>query len=115
MTKYQEKRVLIADKYFPSVFDQHWLEGDSKTALAEPNSIVLTESIAHKYFGNKEAMGQVIKFENKYTCKVTGVIKDVPGNTHLPFNFIVSFATIENDVKGDDVAVLCDRGGVLLT
>ena len=98
--KYQEKGVLFADKYFPSVFDQHWLEGDSKTALAEPNSIVLTESIAHKYFGNKEAMGQVIKLENRYNCKVTGVIKNVPGNTHLPFNIIVSFATIANDVKG---------------
>src|SRR6266516_1552586 len=76
-TKYQEKGFIFADKYFPSVFDYHWLEGNSKTALAEPNAIVLIESIAHKYFGNKQAMGQVIKLENEYSLKVTGVIKDV--------------------------------------
>ena len=86
--KYLEKGYIFADKYFPSVFDYHWIEGNPKTALAEPNTIVLTESIAQKYFSNKEPMGQVLKLENKYTLKVTGVIKDVPGNTHLPFNFI---------------------------
>ncbi|MDP4284460.1 MAG: ABC transporter permease [Bacteroidota bacterium] len=98
--KYEEKGMMYADKYFPEIFDQHWLEGNPKTALTDPNSIVLTESIAHKYFGNKEAMGQFIKLENKYNLKITGVIKNVLGNTHLPFNMIVSFATVENDVKG---------------
>lgn len=73
-TKYREKRILFADKYFPSVFDYHWLEGDYKTALAEPNSIVITESIAQKYFGNKEAAGQRINLDNRYDLKVTGVI-----------------------------------------
>lgn len=98
-TKYKEKGILFADKYFLSIFDYHWLEGNSKTALAEPNSIVLTESIAHKYFGNKEAMGQRVYLENRFALKVTGVIKDVPGNTHLPFNVLISFETISNDVK----------------
>ena len=91
---FQEKAVLFADKYFPSVFDYHWLEGDYKTALAEPNSIVLTETYAKKYFGNKGAMGQLINFENEYDLKVTGIIKDLPGNTHLPFNLLVSFETV---------------------
>jgi len=98
--KYKEKGYIFADKYFPSVFDYHWLEGNPKTALAEPNAIVLTESIAQKYFGNKEAMNQVIKLENQYTLKVTGVIKDLPGNTHLAFNMAVSFETIRENVKG---------------
>lgn len=98
--KYQEKGALYADKYFPAVFDYQWLQGDAGTALAEPNSIVLTETIAHKYFGNKDAMGRVIKFEGRFDCKVTGVIKDLPGNTSLPFNMMVSFETIKNDVKG---------------
>ena len=91
---FQERSVLFADKYFPSVFDYHWLEGDFKTALAEPNCIVLTEKYARKYFGSKEAMGQVITLENDYNLKVTGVIKDLPGNTHLPFNLLVSFETV---------------------
>ncbi len=95
--KFQEKGLIFADQYFPAVFNQHWLEGDPATALAEPNTIVLTETIAHKYFGNKQAMGRLIKLENKYSLKVTGVIKDVPGNTHLPFNFIVSFETVRKE------------------
>lgn len=98
--KFEEKKVLLADKYFPEIFEQHWLEGNPNTALGNPNSIVLTEHIAHKYFGSKEALGQFINFENRYLLKVTGIIGDVPGNTHLPFNMIVSFATIANDVKG---------------
>ena len=93
-TRYQEKGFAFADQYFTSVFDYDWLEGNSKTALAEPNSVVLTESYAHKYFGNKEAMGQIINLENQHDLKVTGVIKDLPGNTHLPFHFLVSFETV---------------------
>ncbi|MCW3107890.1 MAG: transporter permease, partial [Segetibacter sp.] len=98
-TRYQEKGFVFADKYFSSIFDYNWLEGDFKTALAEPNSIVLTERLAGKYFGNKEAMGQVVYLENRFPLKVTGVIKDVPGNTHLPFNFLVSLSTISEEVK----------------
>jgi len=99
-TRYDEKNYAFADQYFTSIFDYHWLEGNAKTALAEPNTIVLTESVAHKYFGSKEAMGQLINLDNNKNLKVTGVIKDVPGNTHLPFRFLVSFETIKEDVKG---------------
>jgi len=100
--KFEEKRIIFADKYFPSVFDYYWLEGNYKTALAEPNSIVLTESYARKYFGNKEAIGQLINLENEYNLKVTGIIKDLPGNTHLPFNLLVSFETVrkQREEKG---------------
>jgi ABC-type antimicrobial peptide transport system permease subunit len=99
-TRYDDKKLLYADKYFSSVFDYTWIKGDSKTALAEPNSIVLTESYARKYFGNQEAMGQMIILDNRRNLKVTGVIKDLPGNTHLPFNMAVSFETIREDIKG---------------
>jgi len=92
--KFEETKILFADKYFPLVFDYHWLEGDYRTALSQPNSIVLTESYARKYFGDKEALGQFINLENEYTLKVTGVIKDLPGNTHLPFHLLVSFETV---------------------
>lgn len=96
-TKYEEKSYAFADQHFPSVFNFHWLEGNYKTALSEPNSVVLTESMTHKYFGDKEAMGQIINLENVYNLKVTGVIKDLPGNTHLPFNFLVSFETVRRE------------------
>lgn len=96
-TKYDEKDFAFADGYLPSVFDYDWMEGNPKNALAEPNSVVLTEHIAYKYFGNKEAMGRMIRLENQYNLKVTGVIKDLPGNTHLPFNFLVSFETVRKE------------------
>ena len=109
--KYEEKGFLFADKYFPEVFDYKWIEGNSTTALAEPNSIVLTESLATKYFGNKNAMGQLINLENNYNLKVTGVIKDVPGNTHLPFKYLVSLETIRKEDEGMFSAFWAIPGG----
>jgi len=99
-TRYDDKKLLFADQFFTSVFDYTWIQGNPKTALAEPNSIVLTESYARKYFGNRDALGQLITLDNRFNLKVTGVIKDLPGNTHLPFNMAVSFETIREDVKG---------------
>jgi ABC-type antimicrobial peptide transport system permease subunit len=92
--RYQEKGYAFADKQFPSIFDYKWIGGDPQTALVEPNSIVLTETIARKYFGQKEAIGQVINLDNQYDLKVTGLIRDLPGNTHLPFVFLVSLETL---------------------
>lgn len=93
-TRYNEKDVAFADDHFTGVFDYQWLKGNPKTALEQPNTVVLTESFARKYFGDKEAMGQVIKVNNDFDYKVTGVIKDVPPNTHLPFNFLMSYETV---------------------
>lgn len=94
---FQEKAILLADQYFTSVFDYEWIKGNYKTALLEPNAVVLTETYARKYFGNKDPLGQAIKLENRYDLKVTGVIKDLPGNTHLPFNLLVSFETVRKE------------------
>src|SRR5882724_8544310 len=87
--RYNEKGYLFADEHFPMIFDYHWLAGDPRSALTEPNSIVLTQSIARKYFGDANPLGQIINLENQYNLKVTGLIADVPGNTNLPFLFII--------------------------
>jgi len=92
--RYNEKNYAYADEYVPRVFDYQWLAGDPHSALTAPNSIVLTEKMARKYFGAKEAMGQTIQLDNQFDCKVTGIIKDLPGNTSLPFPFLVSLSTI---------------------
>ena len=96
--RYNETKFAFADQYVPRVFDYQWMAGDPQSALTEPNSIVLTESMAHKYFGSKDPMGQTINLESRWDCKVTGVIRDLPGNTSLPFHFLVSFATIKKDL-----------------
>jgi putative ABC transport system permease protein len=104
--RYSEKGYMFADAQFPKIFDYQWVTGNPSTALSEPNSVVLTESIAKKYFlpqsihSSKDVIGQVINLDNHYNLKVTGIIKDLPGNTNLPFIFLVSFETVSQDVKG---------------
>ena len=96
--RYNEHGYMYADEQFTSIFDYQWLQGNPHTALSEPNTIVLTKSMAGKYFGNKDAMGQLINLDNQYDLRVTGIVKDPPGNTSLPFRFLVSFATVKKDL-----------------
>jgi len=97
--RFKEKDFAFADEHLPQIFDFQWVSGDPKTALKEPNSIVLTESIAKKYYGNADPMGQVINVENQFNAKVTGVIKDLPPNRSVPLQILMSFETIRNQVK----------------
>jgi ABC-type lipoprotein release transport system permease subunit len=99
-SRFNEEGLAYADDQFPQVFDFNWLEGDKKTALTAPKSIVLTKTLAKKYFGSKPALGQTIKFDNSNTLLVTGIIDDLPGNTHLPFKYLISFETIKKDMGG---------------
>ncbi|MBA4056133.1 MAG: hypothetical protein C0490_15570, partial [Marivirga sp.] len=108
---YDEKDFAFADNQFFSVFDFIWLRGDPKRALSEPKSVVLTESIANKYFGNADAIGKIIRMDNQIDLQVTGVIKDLPSNTHLLFNFLVSWETIRKDVSNSNFYAI--SGGYL--
>ncbi|HTE27412.1 ABC transporter permease [Flavitalea sp.] len=92
--RYTEKAFAFGDDQFMKIFDYEWLAGDPQSALSGPNAVVLTESMARKYFGDNDPMGKVLNVQNELDLKVTGLIKDLPGNTHLPFNFIISFESI---------------------
>jgi ABC-type antimicrobial peptide transport system permease subunit len=98
--RYTEKNYAFADEQIHKVFDYQWFAGDANTALQQPNSIVLTETTAKKYFGKSNAMGQVINLDNTLSLKVTGIIKDLPGNTSMPLDFMVSLASIQKDLEG---------------
>ena len=79
-----------ADSTFFEIFTFPFVKGDPKTALKNRNSIVLTESMARKYFGTEEPIGKVLTIiQSSYTFTVTGVMKDVPKNSHLHFDCIV--------------------------
>jgi len=93
--RFVEKEFAFADEQFPKVFDLQWLDGNPDKALSEPNSIVLTETLARKYFGNGPWLGETINLENQFTVKVTGIIQDPPANTSLPFKFLVSLNTLK--------------------
>ncbi|WCT13872.1 ABC transporter permease [Mucilaginibacter jinjuensis] len=84
--------VVFADNSIFDVFTYHFLSGDPKTALLKPQSIVLTKSLAIRIFGNVEdALNKTIYFENNYPNLVSGVIDDVPANSHLTFTALRSF------------------------
>ncbi|MDN5287259.1 MAG: FtsX-like permease family protein [Mucilaginibacter sp.] len=98
--RYTEKNYAFADEQLHKVFDYQWLAGDANTALQQPNSIVLTETTAKKYFGKSNAMGQVVNLDNRLSLKVTGIIKDLPGNTSMPLDFMVALASIQKNLEG---------------
>jgi putative ABC transport system permease protein len=92
--KFNEDGVLFADSTFFDVLDFKFLMGDPKTALVRPRSMVLTEEYAEKYFGDLDPMGQKLTMESDtvlYT--VTGVIRNVPDNSHIKFDILASMST----------------------
>jgi len=88
----RENRIIFADSTLFSVFTLPMIAGDPNTALKEPNSVVITKSMAEKYFGTTNALNKVLRFDNKTDYKVTGVIKDIPENSHFVFDFFISMS-----------------------
>ncbi len=102
--QYNEKRIQIADPSFLKIFDYPLIHGDTETALTEPNQVVITESIAKKYFGKTDVVGETIKLLSwvAENLEVVGVTKDVPANSHLKYNFLISYETLNNRTRNDD-------------
>ncbi len=99
-----EKMIIAADSNYFKIFDYLLIKGDPETALNEPNSIVLTESKALAYFGDIDPVGKQIEVLSGYNrpFKVTGVMEDVPENTHYKFNMLVSLKSIQERLDRDD-------------
>lgn len=85
---------LYADRDFLKVFTFPLRAGDRDTALAEPSSVVLTKTLAGVLFGDEDPIGRMVTYERGRLLKVTGVVEDVPGNTHLKFEYLISFLTM---------------------
>ncbi|MGB2907658.1 MAG: ABC transporter permease [Candidatus Aminicenantaceae bacterium] len=81
----------LVDPNFIQMFSFGLLQGDKESCLDDPFSIVLTESLAGKYFGNLDPVGQVLTTQAGTDLKVSGIMKDVPHNSHLQFDFLISF------------------------
>ena len=87
--QFYEKGVLFTESNVFQIFDFPLSQGDPRTALQEPHSIVLTEEMARKYFGDQNPMGQTLSV-GEAECKITGILENHTHNTHLQFNFLVS-------------------------
>jgi putative ABC transport system permease protein len=99
--KFNERRFFFADSTFFEIFNYDFVKGNPKTALNENGSLVITESIAEKYFGKEDPIGKSLRFETNVELHVTGVIKDVPDQSHFKFDFIGSMSTLRKRFGGD--------------
>jgi putative ABC transport system permease protein len=93
--KFQEKKSLWADSSFFQVFDFKLIKGNPHTALNDPLNVVFSESAVKKYFGNTDPIGQTILLTGDgFTAKVTGVMKDIPENSMIQADMLVSMNTL---------------------
>ena len=90
-----ENNVIYASENFFKLFSFPLAKGNPNLALSEPNSIVLTPQMAQKYFGDNDPIGEELLMNDEVSLKVTGVLQDAPQNTHLEFEFLVSFKTFK--------------------
>lgn len=93
--RFYENRGLYADNTFFDLFHFPFTQGHPLNALEEPYLIVLSQEIAEKYFGHENPIGKILRFQKAFDLRVTGVVKDVPKNSHMQFYFIISFSTLE--------------------
>ncbi len=90
---YQEEQMFFTDSEVFEIFDYELISGDSKTALAEPFTMVMSETTAEKYFGNDDPIGKTLTVDEDNEVKVTGIFKDMPETTHLSADVLISMET----------------------
>ncbi|HRI21065.1 MAG TPA: ABC transporter permease, partial [Panacibacter sp.] len=95
---FNEPDVFFADENLFDVFTVHVLKGNPHTALTDPYSIMLTEETAKKYFGAEDPMNKMIRYNNQFNLKVTGIYKAFPSNAHLHPGMLLSFSTLKDPV-----------------
>nr|MBD3622599.1 ABC transporter permease [Sunxiuqinia sp.] len=91
-----EEYGICADSCYLDVFSCQFVEGSRQNALSEPFSIILSETMAKKLFAGEKAMGKTVTIEKKFDLKVTGVYADLPDNTTVRPNYIISFSTLKH-------------------
>jgi putative ABC transport system permease protein len=90
----QEDHMVFADNSIFDVFTLPMLQGDPSRALVAPHTVVLTEDMAKKYFGHTNAVGETLTVNDSIRYKVTGVIKNIPAQSHFHFDFFMSLTTL---------------------
>ena len=92
---FKEFDFTYADSTVFKIFDFEFLIGNPQNALNDPFSVVITKSAASKYFGNEKPLGKLLRVNEGYDIQVTGVVKDLPQQSHFHFNFLAAFTTLE--------------------
>ncbi|MHA4808641.1 ABC transporter permease [Flavitalea flava] len=93
---FREFDLAFVDSNFFQVFTLPFVKGDPGTALLQPNTVVISESMAKKYFGKEDPIGKVLTFKDQHaTCKVTGVMREMPANSHFHFDIFASMVGLQ--------------------
>jgi len=90
-----DEEILFVDSEFFDIFTFPLSKGDKNQALSDPNTIVISGKMAQKYFGGEDSMGKTLAVNDGRQLTVTGILKEIPENSHLQFDFLVSFKTLE--------------------
>ena len=100
--KFNETKGYFADPSFIKMFHLDISKGNPNTALIAPDEMILSESMAKKYFGNEDPLGKTLSVREPghvQTYNITGVFKDYPKNSHLIVNYLVSYSTVGKNIK----------------
>ncbi len=92
--QFYEGGIVFVDPAFLEIFSFPLVKGDPATALANPDSMVITEGTARRYFGNEDPMGRTLRLANAFDFRVTGVAHDAPANSHLRFDILGNFDVV---------------------
>ncbi|MCJ7681452.1 MAG: ABC transporter permease, partial [Candidatus Aminicenantes bacterium] len=101
--RFNEEKFLHVDQSFFEVFSFNLIKGNRLDALVNPYSIVITEEMALKYFGNEDPLGKQLKINAKDLYQVTGVLENIPQNSHIRPDFFGSFSTLNLKAQGNAV------------
>ena len=99
--RFDEEGFYSADSTFFEVFSFELLRGNREEALTRPGGIVITQEMSQKYFGNSDPMGKTLRINDAYELEVTGVMENIPNNTHFHFDFLISYVTLKPSETGD--------------
>ncbi len=102
--RFKEESFAFTESGYFDIFNFPILEGDKATVLREPNSVIITQRVSKKYFGNRNAIGQTITFDNKISFTVKGILKDLPENSSRKTEIYASYADLKlyDDWLGSD-------------
>ncbi|MFT3935011.1 MAG: ABC transporter permease [Chitinophagaceae bacterium] len=106
-----EPHMYFADENLFDVFSVNLVKGNPKTALSDPYTVILTDEAAKKYFGDEDPINKVIRANNQYDMKVTGIYKPFPSNSHMHPAMMVSFNTLKDTAVYGEENMRKDYGG----
>ena len=93
-SRFYEQKFVFVDSSVFDIFTIPLVQGNAKSALAEPHTVVLSESMVDKYFGNENPIGKVLSADDIYKFTVTGIMRNMPKNSHFHFDFLASYASL---------------------